>query len=227
MCSDACQLVCNVLSATWEALTDGVYSLSSSTLLPAIELNVGTLPESVVNLLVRVKPLFSLVGGGNLLPFLGGLTRPSKVFSPCELRWLLNLNSSILSLVLFEKAMLVVYVIMVQYSTTSSLRQLSSFRFCSGKPRRPQRRGRNGSRERSLRRGSALAAVAHLSLPTLSLFSSRGLGLGDSQYTKRYRHRLSRQAGSVGFQSMNECVMLGREGEGEVRPQCDGGATSE
>ena len=88
---------------------------------------MGTLPESVVNLLVRVKPLFSLVGGGNLLPFLGGLTRPSKVFSPCELRWLLNLNSSILSLVLFEKAMLVVYVIMVQYSTTSSLRQLPPF----------------------------------------------------------------------------------------------------
>lgn len=84
-----------------------------------------------MNLLVKVKPLFSLVGGGNLLPFLDGLTRPSKVFSPCELRWLLNLNSSILSLVLFEKAMLVVYEIMVQYSTTSSLRQLSFFRFFS------------------------------------------------------------------------------------------------
>ena len=84
-------------------LTDGAYARSSSTLLPASELRVGTLLESVVNLRGS-EPLFSDVGGGRRL-VRGGETRPSRPFSSRAVCWERYLSSSILSEVLFEKAM--------------------------------------------------------------------------------------------------------------------------
>jgi hypothetical protein len=94
-------------------LTEGGYSCPPSWPLwlgLAIEFNVGTLPESVVNRRVRLaRPSCECAGGGSRAPFRGGDTKPSKGESFRAVCWLRKRSSSIRSLVLFEYAMMDCY----------------------------------------------------------------------------------------------------------------------
>jgi hypothetical protein len=90
---------------------------------------VGTRPESVVKRLVRVKPPRASPadedGGGRRLPLRGGDVRPKRRESWREDCCERKRNSSILSPVLFENAMLIMF-----YNTALSISMSPLQKFC-------------------------------------------------------------------------------------------------